>query len=82
MYGPHVFLLTKIKPKYSDIMYSLAHFPGPLVCQIRQVPLYCILISIIIFFVVTDDCIPQEDGSCLTEDDMDKKELQQNNEYM
>ena len=31
---------------------------------------------------VTEDCIPQEDGSCLTEDDMDKKELQQNNEYM
>ena len=31
---------------------------------------------------VTEDCIPQENGSCLTEDDMDKNELQQNNEYM
>ena len=31
---------------------------------------------------VTEDCIPQEDGSCLTEDDMDKNELQQNNEYI
>ena len=39
-YGPKVFLLTKIKPEYSDILYNLTHFPGALVCQIRQVPLY------------------------------------------
>jgi hypothetical protein len=24
----------------SDILYNLTHFPGPLVCRIRQVPLY------------------------------------------
>jgi len=40
IYGPKVFLLTKIKPEYSDILYNPTHFPGPLVCQIRQVPLY------------------------------------------
>ena len=40
IYGPKVFLLTKIKPEYSDILYNLTHFPGYLVCQIRQVPLY------------------------------------------
>jgi hypothetical protein len=39
-FDPKVFLLTKIKPEYSDILYNLTHFPGPLVCQIRQVPLY------------------------------------------
>jgi hypothetical protein len=26
--------------KYSDILYNPTHFPGPLVCRIRQVPLY------------------------------------------
>jgi hypothetical protein len=30
------FLLTKIKPKYSDILYNPTHFPWPLVCWIRQ----------------------------------------------
>ena len=35
-----VFLLTKIKPEYSDILYNLTHFPGPLMCLIRQVLLY------------------------------------------
>ena len=30
IYGPKVFLLTKIKPEYSDILYNLTHFPGPL----------------------------------------------------
>ena len=39
IYAPKVFLLTKIKPEYSDILYNPTHFPGPLVCQIRQVPL-------------------------------------------
>ena len=39
-YGPKVFVLTKIKPEYSDILYNPRHFPGPLVCWIRQVPLY------------------------------------------
>ena len=40
IYGPKVFLLTKIKPEYSDILYNPTHFPGPLQCRIRQVPLY------------------------------------------
>jgi hypothetical protein len=40
MYGLKVFLLAKIKPEYSDILYNLAQFPGPLVCQIRLAPLY------------------------------------------
>jgi hypothetical protein len=38
---PKVFLLTKIKPEYSDILYNLTHFPGSLVCPIRQVPTSC-----------------------------------------
>jgi len=38
-YGPKVFLLTEIKPEYSDILYNPIHFPGPLVCRIKQVPL-------------------------------------------
>ena len=38
--GPKVFRLTKIKAEYSDILYNPTHFPGPLVCRIRQVPLY------------------------------------------
>ena len=40
IYGPQVFLLTKIKPEYSNILYNPTHFPGPLVCQIRQILLY------------------------------------------
>jgi hypothetical protein len=32
IYVPKVFLLTKIKPEYSDILYNPTHFPGPLVC--------------------------------------------------
>ena len=40
IYGPKVFLLTKIKPEYSEILYNQTHFPGPFVCWIRQVPLY------------------------------------------
>jgi hypothetical protein len=39
IYGPKVFLLTKKNPEYSDILYNPTHFPGPLVCRIRQVPL-------------------------------------------
>ena len=39
-YGPKVYLLTKINPEYWDILYNLTLFPGPLECQIRQVPLY------------------------------------------
>jgi hypothetical protein len=27
--GPKVFLLTKIKPEYSDILYNSTHFPYP-----------------------------------------------------
>ena len=38
--GPKVFLLIKIRPEYSDILYNPTHFPGPLVCWIRQIPLY------------------------------------------
>ena len=37
IYGPKVFLLIKIKPEYFDILYNPTHFPGPFVCQIRQV---------------------------------------------
>ena len=40
MYGPKIFLWTKIKPEYFDILYNPTHFPGPLVCRIRQVSLY------------------------------------------
>jgi len=40
IYGSEVFLLTTIKPEYSDILYNPTHFLGTLVCQIRQVPLY------------------------------------------
>jgi hypothetical protein len=40
IYGHQVFLLTKIKPECSDILYNPTHFPDPLVCRIRQVPLY------------------------------------------
>jgi hypothetical protein len=36
-----VFLLTKIKPEYSDILYNLTHFLCLLVCQIRQVLTSC-----------------------------------------
>jgi hypothetical protein len=32
------YMLTKIKPEYYDILYNPTHFPGHLVCQIRQVP--------------------------------------------
>jgi hypothetical protein len=42
IYGHKVFLLTKTKPEYYDILYNLTHFPGPLVCRIRQVLLYII----------------------------------------
>jgi hypothetical protein len=38
----NVFLLTKIRPEYLDILYNPTHFPGPLVCRIRQVPPYII----------------------------------------
>jgi hypothetical protein len=37
IFGPKIYLFTKIKPEYSDILYNLTHFPGPLVCRIRQV---------------------------------------------
>jgi hypothetical protein len=40
---PRLVLLTEIKPEYSDILYKSTHFPGLLVCQIRQVPLYLFL---------------------------------------
>jgi hypothetical protein len=39
-HGPKVFLLAKLKPEYSDIVYNPTHFTGPVVCQNRQVPLY------------------------------------------
>jgi len=31
IYGPKVFLLAKIKPECSDILYNPTYFPGPLV---------------------------------------------------
>ena len=40
IYGTKVFLLIKIKPQYSGILYNQIHFPGSLVCRIRQVPLH------------------------------------------
>ena len=43
IYGPKIFMLTKIKPEYSNILYNTTHFLCPLVCWIRQVPLYNIL---------------------------------------
>jgi hypothetical protein len=46
IYSPKVFLLTKIKPKYSYILCNPTHFICPLVCWIRQDPLY-IFISVI-----------------------------------
>ena len=39
IYGPKVFLLTKIKLEYSDILYNPTHFPRPMVWRIKQVPL-------------------------------------------
>jgi hypothetical protein len=45
IYGPKVFLVTKIKPKYSDILWNSTHFPGPMVCRIRQVQLYMYLFA-------------------------------------
>lgn len=29
-----------MKPGYFDILYNPTHFPGLLVCRIRQIPLY------------------------------------------
>ena len=43
IYVPKVFLLTKIKHEYSDILYNPTHFPGPLECRIRQVPLHSLM---------------------------------------
>jgi hypothetical protein len=40
IYGPKVFLLTKIKPEYSNILYNPTHIPDTLVCRIGQVLLY------------------------------------------
>jgi hypothetical protein len=31
IYGPKVFLLTKIKPEFSNILYNPTHLPGPFV---------------------------------------------------
>ena len=49
IYGPKVFLLTKIKAEYPDILCNPTHFTGPW-CLIRQVPLY-IKINSRIWFV-------------------------------
>jgi len=40
MYGPKVFLLSKIKSEYSDILYNPTYFLQPLMCRIRQVLMY------------------------------------------
>ena len=42
IYSPKVFLLTKIKPEYANIMYNPTNFPCPFVCRSRKVPLYYI----------------------------------------
>jgi len=49
IYGSKVFLLTKINPEFSNILCNPTHFPGPLVCQIRQVPLYICLGGVMSF---------------------------------
>ena len=53
-YCPKVFLLTEIKLEYSDILYNQTHFPGPLVCRIRQVPLYIYNCTWHLFFATTN----------------------------
>jgi hypothetical protein len=40
IYDSKVFLLTKIKSEYSYILYNSTHFPGRIVCRIKQVQLY------------------------------------------
>jgi hypothetical protein len=47
-----IFMLTKIKREYSDILYNPTHFPGPLVWQIRQVLTSCTIrhISLVPWF--------------------------------
>ena len=56
IYGLKVFLLTKIKLEYSDILYNLTHFLGPLVCWIRQVLTSCTIwhISLVPWCVGSD----------------------------
>ena len=53
----------------SDILYNLTHFPGPLVCRIRQVPLYY---SIIWSAYKSEGLSSQEDlsYSCLSQSEM------------
>jgi hypothetical protein len=48
--------MTEIKPKYCDILYNLTHFPGPLVCWIRQVLTSCTIwhISLVLWCVGLD----------------------------
>jgi len=38
--GKNLWSQTKIKPGYSEFLYNPTHFPGLLMCRIRQVPLY------------------------------------------
>ena len=45
---PKVFLLTKSKPEYSDILYNPTHFHGSLVCRIRQVPLHYLILKSVV----------------------------------
>ena len=42
IYGPKVFLLSKIKPEYSNILHNPTHIPDPLVCRIGQLLLYLV----------------------------------------
>jgi len=55
LYGPKLFLITKIKPEYSDILYNQTHFPGSLVCLIRQVSL-CVELECCIQQILCSDC--------------------------
>jgi hypothetical protein len=41
------FCYLKVKPEFSDIPSNPTHFPGPLVCRIRQVPLYIEITTLI-----------------------------------
>ena len=49
--GSKEFLLTKIKPEYSDILYNPTHFPGPLVCRIKTDSIVYKLIYLIRFIM-------------------------------
>jgi hypothetical protein len=56
---PKVFLWTKIKPEYSDILYNPTHFSGPFVCWIRQVPLYLSIFQLSYYWCIMERKVKQ-----------------------